>query len=273
MYTTNRNRTCGTRRCPREDFVSHRLSQIPRIAKYIAKQLILGAKGKAFPIAQLDNLAWFSSKEKKLPTVSLESIFPGVLGHTARLERAVPKLRGNLTADELCVVALVCQHVRPRSVFEFGTYNGRTTLNLALNTAAETQIYTLDLPTPGQTEFVTDKQDDPLQLGGQSGQYYRQSKVSQKIKQLWCDSAHFDETPYRESMDLVFVDASHTYEYVRNDSAKALGMIRKGGVILWHDYCVWYPGVARCLHELSAKHTIVHIEGTYLAVLAIPAVA
>lgn len=36
----------------------------------------------------------------------------------------------------------------------------------------------------------------------------------EKITLLSADSAKFDETPYLGSMDLVFVDAAHGYEYV-----------------------------------------------------------
>ena len=39
-------------------------------------------------------------------------------------------------------------------------------------------------------------------------------------------------------MDMIFVDADHTYPSVINDTGKALRMLRKdepGKVILWHD--------------------------------------
>jgi len=244
-----------------------RLQQVFRIAEWGLGQLSLGARGKAYPIAELDNLAWFASKEKKLPTTTLDALFPGIRSLSFELMGAVPRLPGNLTPQELCVAAMVCRRLRARRIFEFGTYNGRTTLNLALNMPPDGQVFTLDLPQPGQTQFSTDRQDDKLQLGDASGGYYRQSPVSSRVQQLWSDSAVFDESPFAKSMDLVFVDASHTYEYVRNDTTKALAMLREGGAILWHDYCVWYPGVVRCLHELQRHHKIWHIEGTLLAMM------
>ena len=54
-------------------------------------------------------------------------------------------------------------------------------------------------------------------------------------------------------MDFVFVDASHAYEYVLNDSRIALNLLRQGkGIILWHDYNrpEWWPGVLKALNRL-----------------------
>lgn len=72
--------------------------------------------------------------------------------------------------------------------------------------------------------------------------------------------------------DFVFVDGSHTYEYVMSDSEKALGLLpNDGGVVLWHDYGEW-PGVTRALNELQAGDQrfagLRHIEGTSLALLS-----
>jgi hypothetical protein len=85
------------------------------------------------------------------------------------------------------------------------------------------------LPSLGQTALATASGDEQFHLGRQSGAIWKGSAAAAKIKQLWADSAHFDEQPYRDRMDLVFVDTAHSYEYVRNDSGKALSMVRRGG--------------------------------------------
>jgi predicted O-methyltransferase YrrM len=247
--------------------MSGRLRKIPRVLGYAARQLYLGARGKAFPIAALDDLAWYSSSEKLLPTVALETIFPGISQTVIRLNRAVPKQPGNLTTDELCVVAMICQLLAPRRIFEFGTCNGRTTLNLARNTPEDAEIFTLDLPETRSAQLVTDKQDERFVLGTRTGFLFRDTAYENKIHQLFDDSAVFNESEYRGQMNLVFVDASHTYEYVRNDSTKGLNMLASGGVMIWHDYCASYPGVPRNLHELYRERKLCHVEGTHLAVM------
>jgi predicted O-methyltransferase YrrM len=249
--------------------MNRRVIRLTAIARYGARQVVQGLQGKAYPLAQLDNLAWFDSSAKKLPTASVEELYPGITDLPIRLERALPKLRGNLTVDELAVVALLCQRLGPRTIFEFGTFNGRTTLNLAINAPPEAKIYTLDLPTPGETQLASEEEDGAYHLGQQTGSFFFESQVHERIEQLWCDSARFDETSLRGRVDLVFVDGSHSYEYVSNDTAKALAMVRPGGVILWHDYCVWFPGVFRYLHELLPRYPLKHIEGTHLAILCV----
>jgi predicted O-methyltransferase YrrM len=72
-------------------------------------------------------------------------------------------------------------------------------------------------------------------------------------------------------MDFVFVDADHSYRFVKADTERAFQLIRPGGVILWDDY-VWnenHPeceGVARCLHELLSQKELKRIAGTRFAV-------
>jgi hypothetical protein len=57
-------------------------------------------------------------------------------------------------------------------------------------------------------------------------------------------------------MDLVLVDASHTYQAVFSDSMNAFRMIKAGGVILWHDYESMRSeyGVSRFVDRLRLHH-------------------
>lgn len=179
---------------------------------------------------------------------------------------------GNITNDELIIInSLIKQH-HPNRIFEIGTFDGRTTLNMAANSPSEANIFTLDLPqellhsadldlAPGENRFI-DK--------GMSGSRFKGTKEGEKITQLLGDSARFDFTPYNYSVDLIFIDGSHAYEYVLNDSHKAMQILRDHGVILWHDYTAW-DGVTRALNELFLKNplfkNIRHIKGTSLVCL------
>lgn len=247
--------------------MSRRMETLATISGYGVTQIGKTLRGNGSALAQLHNLAWFESSRKKLPTVSLEDMFPESASLSIRLERSFPRATANLTLDELAVMALTCQWLKPSVVFEFGTFNGRTTLNLAANTPADAKIYTLDLPDAGETEFDVERRDKDFHLEERSGSYFRGTVFSGKIEQLWCDSARFDETSLREQVDLVFVDGAHSFDYVRSDTTKALAMLRPGGVILWHDYCAWYPGVFEYLHELLPSYPLKHIEATHFAVL------
>ena len=97
------------------------------------------------------------------------------------------------------------------------------------------------------------------------GDRYRNTVVEYKINQVYGDSATFDFSPFYDSIDLMFIDGSHHYQYVKRDSGNALKMIRNGGVIVWHDFLVW-PGVTKSLLELSKTLKIHHIKDTSLVI-------
>ena len=74
-------------------------------------------------------------------------------------------------------------------------------------------------------------------------------------------------------MDFIFVDGSHAYDYVMNDSMIALKLLKEGkGVILWHDYIGWV-GVRKALSKLYERGGVFkdmkHIKGTSLVCLII----
>src|SRR5271166_5592306 len=221
----------------------------------------------------------YAGVRRKLPEVPLEKVAPP--------EAAVHMLQvaskdGNVSPLELSVLASLVRRHRPRTVFEFGTFDGRTTVNLAANSDPETTVYTLDLPksaidraslalAPGDLKYI-DKE--------KAGSRYAETSYAAKIVQLYGDSATYDFTPYRKQIDMVFVDASHSYEYVLSDSANAMQLIRDdGGIIVWHDYGMW-DGVTRALNELLLTkpgfERLEVIEGTTLACLfvnkAVPAI-
>jgi hypothetical protein len=86
-----------------------------------------------------------------------------------------------------------------------------------------------------------------------------------RIHQLLGDSATFDYAPYENSCSLVFVDGSHAYEYVKSDTAAAMRMVRRGGVVIWHDYGIW-EGVTNALEEIEQRQhlDLCNIRGTSL---------
>ena len=58
------------------------------------------------------------------------------------------------------------------------------------------------------------------------------------------------------SIDVVYIDADHSYAAVRRDIAAALPRLKPDGVLIFNDYTVWSPrsmyhcGVARAVNEL-----------------------
>ena len=93
------------------------------------------------------------------------------------------------------------------------------------------------------------------------------------MQQLYGDSKQFDETPFFDWADLVFVDGSHAQSYVESDSAKAMRIVKPGGLVLWHDYAGpgHAPGVFAALNALANTVPLRHVDGTTFAMWRRPA--
>lgn len=174
---------------------------------------------------------------------------------------------GNMTGNELITLCSFVKRLQPRAVFEFGTFNGLTTLQIALNAADECVVYTLNLPLDHSETLLPSSEQDrmvqPRRAG--SGQAFRDAPERSRIVELFGDSATFDYAPYYGSCDFVLVDAGHEYENVKSDVKNSLKLLRAaGGVIFWHDFPN-APGVCRFIEELSVSRKIFHLKDTRFA--------
>ncbi len=189
---------------------------------------------------------------------------------TVRLSR-IADVAGNITPAELMIISAFVKQRQPAVCFEIGTFDGRTTENMAANQPDGGKCYTLDLP-PGDA----DKAALPLASGDKtyidkpaSGARISAQAKSGKITQLYGDSGTYDFSPYHGQVDLMFVDGSHSYEYVLSDTEAAWKLVKPGGLILWHDYdSRWWPGVTRALNQLQSQDarfaSVRNIENTAL---------
>lgn len=165
------------------------------------------------------------------------------------------------------------------TIFEFGTATGKTAYLLARNAPDDAKVVTLTLGPDqlGRYREAGGDSSEARKLAMQESRYdafyYNGTEVEAKIEQLFGDSKAFDESPYAERCDLIFIDGSHAYSYVKSDTDKALRMIKPGGVILWHDYRGprHTKDVYRALNELSRELPLRRIKGTSLVAYRHPA--
>jgi len=153
------------------------------------------------------------------------------------------------------------------SIFEIGTFAGETTWLLAHNQPAA-RVYTLDLPGDEAVAVPGLEITHPQYFTHwDRGRFFRDTPEAARITQLLGDTATFDFSPHRGKMDLVYLNASHTYREVRTDTEAALGMLSELGMIVWDDY-TYFPGVYAYVNELAPTldHPIFHVDGTRLAV-------
>lgn len=181
---------------------------------------------------------------------------------------------GNVSGYELLVISQLIAARKPRTCFEIGTFDGRTTLNLAVNADPECHVYTLDLPPQelDKTKLEIATGDSKFIDKEASGTRFSSSPLARNITQLYGDSATFDYSPYEGKMDVVFVDGAHSYDYVKSDTEVALRLLKpEGGLILWHDYSSpYWKDLTLAMNELYQDNpefkTMRHVTGTVLVV-------
>ena len=197
-------------------------------------------------------------------------VWPGLESIVIR-QRPFAARFGSLSPHELALVCAVARLTRAKAVFEFGTYDGMTAWHLAANAGTGSRVFTLDLPPdhPARSADGHDRSVGDIR-GVVVGSEFAGTDEAGRITQLFGDSLEFDPAPYRRTMDLILVDAGHGGEHVRADTASALEMVRPGGVIFWHDYSRWWPGVQECLDRLARTRPVFRVAGTALAALVVP---
>lgn len=224
------------------------------------------------PLAELSALDPAFEEEGFGPTPAAEVHF---------VSTGVPGVPGGTTDREAWILGVLAK--RATSLFEFGTCTGRTTYLLARNAPEDARVFTLTLAPEQTGDYAHAPEDAPiarqraLEESCYTKFYYTGTPVEPKIEQLFGDSKSFDETPHLERHDLVFVDGSHAYSYVRSDSEKALRMLRPGGTLVWHDYrgpdVEETLDVFRFLNELAERLPLIHLRATSLVAYRRPGLA
>ncbi|MDB4913004.1 MAG: hypothetical protein JWM95_648 [Gemmatimonadetes bacterium] len=196
------------------------------------------------------------------------------VGYVGRGPYGVP---GGTSDGEAWILAVLAKEAT--CLFEFGTCTGKTAYLWARNTAHDASIITLTLAPEHRSEYRPGMDDDrrsstfALAESSFSAFLYSGTDVAHKVSQCFGDSKTFDVSPWAEKCDLVFVDGSHAYSYVVSDTAKAMDLVRPGGLVLWHDYAGprHCPDVFRALNELSHRLALVRIRGTTIVAYRRPA--
>jgi hypothetical protein len=207
---------------------------------------------------------------------------PGPFGPSRETEvafvgRGPYVVEGGTSDAEAWILAVLAR--QGHCLFEFGTCTGKTAYLWARNSPPQARVVTLTLPPEERAHYRAEETDNPtdvafaLKESGFTEFLYSRSGVEHKVQQLFGDSKALDVTPWAGRCDVVFVDGSHAYSYVRNDSEKALQLVRPGGLVLWHDYAGprHANGVYRALNELAGRLSLARIAGTTLVAYRRPA--
>jgi hypothetical protein len=143
---------------------------------------------------------------------------------------------GGTDAREILVLAAATKLVRPRRIFEIGTYNGRTTAVFILNAPSDCEVYTLDLPPQSNTPREYLATDMELVETRRTETFLQRAGLGRRYRQIYCNSMEFDPEYLRGSVELGFIDGAHALDFVKNDTVKMAVMMSRRGLVFWHDY-------------------------------------
>lgn len=160
------------------------------------------------------------------------------------------------TLFELNCVLMALHETGAKRVLEIGTFDGNTTVNIAQNLPDDGIVVTVDLPVEDPPKDYAIAIDDPTKKNVTDrrivGAQFKGHPAEKRIRQVFGDTAKLDWTTFGGPFDVVFIDGCHAYEYVKSDTEKALAVVKKGGIILWHDYAEM-DSVSRAVDEYRGR--------------------
>jgi len=189
---------------------------------------------------------------------------------------------GSLTLLETSILVTFAKCIKAKKIFEFGTYFGGTTKNLANNTNPFTKIYYLDID-------IKNMRIDNSKLNLKKKNYLNNEKINdnylmklqknkgsfkinelnnfnkKKIKLLKFNSLDFEGKNYKNQFDMIFIDGGHDLKTILSDTKNSNIIAKKNAIIFWHDYnSKIHTSVSKFINKYGKNKTIYHIENTML---------
>jgi hypothetical protein len=88
----------------------------------------------------------------------------------------------------------------------------------------------------------------------------RTEKYGERCKLIQCDSVLAAGIFHNDALDMVFVDADHSYKAAKSDILAWLPKVKRGGYIGGHDYGVDGYGVKQAVDELEDARVLFPVE-------------
>jgi predicted O-methyltransferase YrrM len=128
-------------------------------------------------------------------------------------------------------------------ILELGSFSGRSTVTIALTL----QALGADVP------FTAVDPHEGYEFGGVPESYLGfmanlRSHGVEELVRVGKGASH--ELEWSEPLAFLFVDALHDYDNVRQDHELFEPFVVPGGLVAFHDYFEWCPGVRQYVDEL-----------------------
>lgn len=165
-----------------------------------------------------------------------------------------------MNPGELETLVSLVGSVFPECVIEFGINSGRTAQTILEYVPGVRSYIGIDVP-PG---YVPPAKVQRKEVPGVVGTFVKDDpRVSLLVREGGSHAINAGDLPY---CDVVFIDGDHSRAGVENDTMLALQRVRRGGMIIWHDYHdLGTVDVREVLNEKFKKGwDLRHAAGTWL---------
>jgi predicted O-methyltransferase YrrM len=139
---------------------------------------------------------------------------------------------GNATLTEIAVLCQTLQVYGLKTVLEIGTFDGRTTFNLARHAGPQGRVTTVNLPDAHrQGGYIHERE------GVRSGCRFHGTPEAARIREVFRDTRALRPDELGETYEFVFIDGDHSAEGILCDARLARAVLVPTGrsVIAWHD--------------------------------------
>jgi predicted O-methyltransferase YrrM len=134
---------------------------------------------------------------------------------------------GYLNANETAILVALVKAARPRVMIEFGCNTGMTARRVLDHVPSLERYIGIDVPSYYTPLLDCQRSEVPALPGcfAEDARFYLHVSASQLLG-----------VADLEICDAVFIDGDHSRNAVLHDSRLARRLVRRGGVIVWHDY-------------------------------------
>ena len=176
---------------------------------------------------------------------------------------AINNIEGLLVPGQEKALLVLASALKPHStIVEIGSFKGRSTACFALGSRSA-KIFAIDTFEGNSKDFT-----EGVQFTGSN--FYKEFiynintvRAASRVRPLVGLSSQIGLT-WNKQIDLLFVDGSHIYEYVKKDFELFFPWVKPGGLVLFHDVDPAFPGVKKAwntlvknnLSALSNVHTL-----------------
>src|SRR5207249_4338025 len=119
-------------------------SRLPRLLRALQTMLLAVVRTITAPAWTRDFFAYVYTYRplpynSRIRTVTLSEVIPDVARIPIELRKCFPQ-HGNMTGEEIILLCVIVRWAKPSRIFEFGTFNGNTTLQLAANAGPSCEV-------------------------------------------------------------------------------------------------------------------------------------